>query len=65
MDITGQHTDLETLTAVIAHSQIVVAKPAARMALRGLPAGFEATDAAILDWIAAEGRRVTRRYLPI
>jgi hypothetical protein len=65
MDITGQRTDLETLTAVIAHSQIVVAKPAARMAKRRLPGGFEAADVAILDWIAAEGRRVIRRYLPI
>jgi hypothetical protein len=44
---------LETLAAAIARSQIVVAQPAAR-----LPAGFDGLDAAILEWIAAEGRRV-------
>jgi hypothetical protein len=47
-----------TLAAVVAHSQIVLAaaeKPAAR-----LPAGFDAVDLAILDWIAAEGRRAGR-----
>lgn len=47
---------LETLTAVIAHSQIVVAKwekPTAR-----LPTGFEKLDVAILDWIVAEARRL-------
>ena len=31
----------------------------------GYPAGFEAADIAILDWIAAEGRRVERSYLPL
>jgi hypothetical protein len=46
---------LETLTAVIAHSQIVVAWPARRP--QCLPAGFDEIDGAILDWIAAEGRR--------
>ncbi len=45
---------LATLATVIAHSQIVVASP--ERALR-LPAGFDAVDLAILDWIAAEGRR--------
>jgi hypothetical protein len=47
---------LETLTDVIAHSQIVVENAAGR-AVR-LPTGFDATDVAILDWIVAEGRRV-------
>jgi hypothetical protein len=52
------HPDLDTLAAVIAHSQIVVAeraKPA-----RHLPAGFDDVDIAILEWIAAEGRRAGR-----
>jgi hypothetical protein len=49
---------LETLADVIAHSQIIVEKPADR-ATR-LPAGFDATDVAILDWIVAEARRTVR-----
>jgi hypothetical protein len=62
----GQHADLDMLTAVIAHSQIVVARALlARPATRRLPAGFEAADIAILDWIASEGRRAGRGYLPI
>lgn len=52
-----QYCDLETLAAVIARSQIVVAE---RLPRRRLPAGFDEVDVAILDWIAAEGRRVAR-----
>lgn len=52
-----QFTDLETLAAVIARSQIVVAD---RTSSRWLPAGFDSVDVAILDWIAAEGRRAGR-----
>lgn len=48
-----QYTDLETLTAVIARSQIVAARPPCQR----LPAGFDDVDIAILNWIAAEGRR--------
>ena len=48
-------SDLKTLVAVIAHSQIVV--PARACRAPELPAGFDAVDIAILDWIAAEGRR--------
>jgi hypothetical protein len=48
-----QYTDLDTLSAVIARSQIVVARPPCRR----LPAGFDDVDIAILNWIAAEGRR--------
>jgi hypothetical protein len=55
-----QHTDLETLSAVIAHSQIVVADRTSR---RRLPAGFDDVDIAILDWIAAEGRRAGRSFV--
>jgi hypothetical protein len=49
---------LDTLVAVIAHSQIVVAAPRGR-----LPAGFDEVDIAILDWIVAETR--CARYLPM
>jgi hypothetical protein len=62
MAITEQGADLETLTTVIAHSQILVARAfaAAAAARRRLPAGFEAADVAILDWIACEGLRAGR-----
>ncbi len=50
--------DLETLAAVIAHSQIVVAAPRKR-----LPAGFDEADVAILDWIITESRHLSRSYL--
>jgi len=46
--------ELAELAAVIARSQIVVAKPATAARL---PAGFDAVDVAILEWIAAQGRR--------
>jgi hypothetical protein len=49
-----QHTDLKTLAAAMACSQIVVAR---RRSRRRLPAGFDAVDVAILEWIAAESRR--------
>jgi hypothetical protein len=50
--------DLDTLTAVIAHSQIVVAASGAH-----LPVGFDEVDIAILDWIIAETRY--SGYLPM
>ena len=50
--------DVETLAAVIAHSQIVVAAPVRRLA-----AGFDEVDIAILDWIVAETRYAG--YLPM
>jgi hypothetical protein len=49
-----QRPDLETLAAAIARSPIIVE----RAVVRRLPVGFEAIDAAILGWIAAEARRV-------
>jgi hypothetical protein len=49
---------LETIAAVIRRSPIVVEQPAAR-----LPDGFEEVDVAILDWIAAEGRRLGRNFV--
>ncbi|HWS10968.1 MAG TPA: hypothetical protein VN362_24230 [Xanthobacteraceae bacterium] len=50
--------DVETLAAVIAHSQIVVTAPARRFL-----AGFDEADIAILDWIIAESRQLSRSYL--
>jgi len=50
--------DLETLAAVIRHSQIVVAQPGTLIAR--LPAAFDERDVAILEWIVAEGRRIGR-----
>ena len=46
---------LETLAAAIAHSPIVVKRRAPR-----LPTGFDEADIAILEWIAAEARRLGR-----
>ena len=53
--------DLAALGAMIAHSQIVLAK--AEKPLARLPAGFEVVDVAVLEWIAAEGRRAGRSLL--
>jgi len=53
---------LETLATVIAHSQIVVAQWQTQTRTFPLPAGFDQRDRAILDWIAAEGRRVGRGF---
>jgi len=52
--------DLETLAAVIARSPIVVTAPKRR-----LPAGYDETEIAILDWIVDEGRRAVRLSLPM
>jgi hypothetical protein len=54
--------DVEALTTAIARSPIVVAHAVVR---RRLPAGFDAIDAAILGWIAAEARRVGRGLVRI
>lgn len=52
--------DVETLAAVIARSQIIVAEPAQRFL-----ADFDEVDIAILDWIIAESRLTGRGYLPM
>jgi hypothetical protein len=52
------YPDIATLAAMISHSQIVVPEPPRY--LDGFPGGYEEVDIAILDWIAAEGRRVGR-----
>jgi hypothetical protein len=54
------HSTIEALAAVIAHSQIVVAQ---HRPMPSLPAGFDDSDIAVLDWIAAEGRRFGRGIL--
>jgi hypothetical protein len=49
---------LEALAAVIARSPIVVERAAS-----SLPAGYEEVDLAVLNWIAAEGRRIGRNFV--
>jgi hypothetical protein len=49
------HPGLLALIAVIGRSQIVLRRRA-----DALPAGFGDVDAAILAWIAGEGRRIGR-----
>lgn len=69
-----RYPDFETLVAVIARSQIVVQRMQIIMLKmigpkasprRPLPAGFDDTDIAILEWIAAEGRRAARSMVLI
>jgi hypothetical protein len=55
-----RYADLGTLAAVVACSPIIVARPSR---CRRLPAGFDEADLAILEWIAAEGRRVGGSFL--
>jgi hypothetical protein len=54
-----RHT-IASFCAVIEHSQIMVAQP--HCPTQTLPAGFNYTDIAVLDWIAAEGRRQARSH---
>jgi hypothetical protein len=56
--------DVDTLAAVIARSPIVVV-PSPAPDSRRFPPGFDEMDIAILDWIAAEGRRAGRQLLRI
>ncbi|MGO9047460.1 MAG: hypothetical protein ACLQFW_11305 [Xanthobacteraceae bacterium] len=46
---------VEALVAAIARSPIIVLPPVTL-----LPAGFEEVDVAILNWLAAEARRMRR-----
>lgn len=59
MQVEQDRPDLVTLATAIACSPIVVAA-----AWRGhvLPAGFDAVDADILEWIAEECRRTRLGY---
>jgi|GEM_PF-1034662 hypothetical protein len=67
--MTAERLDIETLTTVIARSPIVVGRVlqgALRPApARRLPEGYADADIAILDWIAAEARRMGRALLRI
>ncbi len=54
--------DIATLSAVIAHSQIVV-RIAVSEQLSRLPVEFDEVDLAILDWIADQGRRAGGRFV--
>jgi hypothetical protein len=55
---------LAALLALVGRSQIVLADPAGEGAAKSrlLPAGFDDVDVAILEWIAAEGRRIGRHF---
>jgi hypothetical protein len=58
------------IAKLIGRSPIMTAGllPGAAARRRGsldLPAGYEAVDVFILDWLAAEGLRSRRNYLPI
>ncbi len=59
--IDGENTDLETIVAVIARSPIVVTDSVVMH--RRLPFGYDEADVAILDWIAAEGRRAGQNFI--
>jgi hypothetical protein len=48
---------LEAIMALIGRSPIAMAE-----LIADLPAGFTDIDIAVLDWIAAEGRRMRRDY---
>lgn len=54
---------LDLIATVIARSQIVVTQHAGRRAC--LPAEYDDIDAAVLTWIAAEGRRIGRSFARI
>jgi hypothetical protein len=69
-DRPAEFADLAAIASAIARSQIIFRRIFARPMLRftrrfELPAGFEEVDIAILEWIAAEGRRSRCDYLPL
>lgn len=67
MAISSKCADLASIIAAIEHSQIAIAGVSvcpARLGRRfDLPAGFEAMDVAVLEWIVAERFRTTRVVL--
>ncbi len=66
MNHNAERSDLDTLIAVIACSQIVVAGSAmAYCPVSGLPDGYGEVEIVVLRWIAAEGRRVARALAPV
>ena len=60
---TCKRADLDSIIAVIEHSQILVAwvpvRPAYLLRRFDLPAGFEAVDVAVLEWIVAQRAHVS------
>ncbi len=58
LSIRQDDVTLAMLVAAVAHSPIVMARPAKR-----LPDGFADEDAAVLDWIAAEGHRLGHSFV--
>ena len=67
MSISRKYADLASIIAVIERSQITIGGiPVCPARLRrrfDLPAGFEAMDIALLDWIVAEGISAARFVL--
>jgi hypothetical protein len=65
VNIGTEFSDLGTLVDVVARSPIAFSATAVdRSPIRDhrpLPSGFDEVDVAVLEWIAAEGRRVGRR----
>ena len=61
MAISCKRADLDSIIAVIERSQILVAgvpvQPAYLSRRFDLPAGFEAVDVAVLEWIVAQRPR--------
>jgi hypothetical protein len=64
MATSSKYADLASIIAVIERSQITIGGvPVCPARLRrrfDLPAGFEAVDVAVLDWIVAKGLGATR-----
>jgi hypothetical protein len=64
MAISSEYVDLASIIAVIERSQIAITgitiRPARLYHRVDLPAGFEAVDVAVLQWIVTEELRTTR-----
>ena len=60
---------LGLIATLIGHSPIMcaglLAGAASRCGSVDLPAGYEAVDVYVLDWLAAEAVRSRRNYLPL
>jgi len=68
--LTRRRVHLGLIAKLIERSPIVRAGLLSHAAARGrasldLPAGYEPVDVFILDWLAAEGLRQRRHYLPL
>jgi hypothetical protein len=67
MAISSKYADLSSIIAVIERSQITIeGVSVCPVSLRrpfDLPDDFEAVDVAVLDWIVAEGRPGTTRFV--